>query len=215
MILFVLFCAFDRLDEVKIFLHLPLKPKDACTLLLPPWLTSWMKSVLLFQNDWLTYILHSIYHLWETVEIIFLFSSFSVLCWKRFVPPPAWYHYRYHHHHHHHHQYTTTTTTTTITTTIALITAVFHSDAFSSATATSHHFHHSHHNYRHYCHCCFTTAAMSSATALLDGRYMVKWAMPMLWGKTFPLTMKISTQVYVHFNFSVIPADPNVAQPIT
>ena len=107
-----------------------------------------MKSGLLFQNDWLTYILHSIYHLWETGEIIFLFSSFSVLCLKSFVPPPAWYHYRYHHHHQNHQS------TTTVTTTVALITAVFHSDAFSSATAASHHFHHSHHNHRHYCHCC-------------------------------------------------------------
>ena len=32
-------------------------------------------------------------------------------------------------------------------------------------------------------------------------------------GKIFSLTMKISTQVYVHFNFSVSPADPNVTQP--
>ena len=163
-----------------------------------------MKSGLLLQNDWLTYILHSIYHLWETGEIIFPIS-FSVLCWKVLY----------------HHQHgtttatttTTTTTTTTITTTVALTTAVFDSDATSNATATNHHFHHSHHNYRISVTAASATAAMSSATALLDGRFMMKWAMQMLRGKTVSLTMKISTQVYVHFNLSVSLADPNVAQP--
>ena len=215
MILFVLFCAFDRLDEVKIFLHLPLKPNDGCTLLLLPWLTSWMKSGLLFQNDWLTYILDSIYHLWETGEIIF--PIFIIFCsmFKKFctttsmVPlplpppppkPPV---------HHHRHYY-----------------CCFNYCSLSQWCLLQ-------------CHCCEPSfspfppqpSPLLSLLPLLPLPCPLPlpcWMAGIWWngqikanapvrGKTLSLTMKISTQVYVHFKLfshsswpQRSPAKPNI-----
>ena len=107
-----------------------------------------MKSGLLFQNDWLTYILHSIYHLWETGEcfsicVNFLFCVEKISSTSSMVPlalspvPPSDLHWS--------------------TTTVVPVTVVSSTEA--TATATHYHNHHQHHHPHHqhhcyYCHFC-------------------------------------------------------------